>query len=72
MKRFFRNSAVVLSAVSMAIAPIQAQAQTQDREVELVSNGGMSTYRLPDDVTQVELTQQIRCGCRFGRSWGYA
>jgi hypothetical protein len=71
MKRLCSNSGIVLTALSMAIAPLQVQAQSQETEVELVSNGGMNTYRLPDDVSQVELTQQIRGGCRFGRSWGY-
>ena len=69
MKRFLQNSSVVLTAMSMALFPTGVRAQ--DMEVELVSKGGGNSYRLPDNVSQVELTQQIRGNCRFGRSWGY-
>lgn len=69
MKRFFWKSNCVLTALSMAITPMAAKAQ--DMDVELISNGGMNTYRLPDDVSQVDLSEQTRGGCRFGRSWGY-
>ena len=69
MKRLLRSSGIVLTAVSMAITPTGLMAQ--DMEVELVSNGGSNTYRLPPDVAQVDLIQQIRGSCRFGRSWGY-
>jgi hypothetical protein len=40
-------------------------------EVELMSNGGPNSYRLPANVTQVDLSQQLLGSCRFGRSWGY-
>jgi hypothetical protein len=71
MKRLRRNAGALLTVLALVIAPIQAPAQTQETEVELVSTGGLNTYQLPDGVSQVELTQQIRGGCRFGRSWGY-
>jgi hypothetical protein len=69
MKRLFKKSSVALTALSMALTPIGVGAQ--DTEVELVSYGGGNTYRLPDDVSQVDLVQQTRGNCRFGRSWGY-
>jgi hypothetical protein len=69
MKRLCRNSSIVLTALSFAVTPIQVLAQ--ESEVELSSNGGYNTYRLPDDVSQVELSQQTSGKCRFGRSWGY-
>lgn len=69
MKSLYKNCSVALTTVAMALSPMRVQAQ--DTEVELVSNGGGNSYRLPDNVTQVDLVQQLRGNCRFGRSWGY-
>ena len=41
----------------MVLAP--AGAREQDMEVELLSDGGSNTYRLPDNVTQVDLARGI-------------
>lgn len=43
----------------------------QDQFVELQSNGGYTSYRLPDDTTQVDLSAQTQGACRFNRTWGY-
>ncbi len=69
MKLLLKNGSVALTALSMVLTPTGARAQ--DMEVKLVSNGGGNSYRLPDNVSQVELVQQLRGNCRFGRSWGY-
>ncbi|RQO83462.1 lectin [Acidovorax sp. FJL06] len=51
---------------------LSAQAvQAQDQWVELQSNGGYASYRLPDDTTQVDLSEQTQGACRFNRTWGY-
>ncbi|MFZ4478981.1 MAG: lectin [Rhodoferax sp.] len=81
MKRFCRKGSVLLTAVSLSFSgssfaqreqgDIQPMTQSTSMEVELLSNGGPNSYRLPDDVTQVDLSQQLRGGCRFGKSWGY-
>lgn len=71
MKRFFRNSSIALTALSVAVTPLQATAQDSEMELELLSNNGYNRYRLPDGVTQVDMVQQLRGSCRFGRSWGY-
>lgn len=49
---------------------VQAQ-QPPDQIVELRSNGGYTSARLADDVTQVDLAEQVQGACRFNRSWGY-
>jgi len=46
-------------------------AQAQDQWVDLQSNGGYTSYRLPDDTTQVDLGEQTQGACRFNRTWGY-
>lgn len=46
-------------------------AQAQDQIVELRSNGGYTSARLADDVTQVDLAEQVQGACRFNRTWGY-
>jgi hypothetical protein len=43
----------------------------QDQFVDLQSNGGYTSYRLPDDTTQVDLSAQTQGACRFNRTWGY-
>lgn len=70
MKSLFKNCSVALTTGATALSPVSVQAQ--DMEVELVSNGGGNSYRLPDNVSQVDLVQQLRGNGRFGRSWGYA
>lgn len=46
-------------------------AQAQEQLVDLQSNGGYTSYRLADDVTQVDLVEQTQGACRFNRTWGY-
>ncbi|MBV7427209.1 lectin [Acidovorax sp. sif1233] len=51
---------------------VNAQAaMAQDQFVDLQSNGGYASYRLPDDTTQVDLSEQTQGACRFNRTWGY-
>ena len=71
MNRLCMKGGILLTAVSLAVSPLKGLAQETAMEVELLSNGGSNSYRLPDDVSQVELAQQLRGGCRFGKSWGY-
>ncbi|MDH4377669.1 MAG: hypothetical protein QE494_15365, partial [Ramlibacter sp.] len=54
--------------------PLLISAQTvqaQDQLVDLQSSGGYTSYRLADDVTQVDLVEQTQGACRFNRTWGY-
>jgi hypothetical protein len=46
-------------------------AHAQEQLVNLQSNGGYTSYRLPDDTTQVDLSEQTQGACRFNRTWGY-
>ena len=46
-------------------------ALAQDQLVDLQSSGGYTSYRLADDVTQVDLVEQTQGACRFNRTWGY-
>lgn len=46
-------------------------AQAQEQFVDLRSNGGYTSARLADDVTQVDLAEQTQGACRFNRTWGY-
>jgi len=71
MNRLCMKGGILLTAVSLAVSPLKGLTQETAMEVELLSNGGSNSYRLPDDVSQVELAQQLRGGCRFGKSWGY-
>lgn len=51
---------------------MNAQAvHAQDHLVDLQSRGGYTSYRLADDVTQVDLVEQTQGACRFNRTWGY-
>ena len=51
----------------MSVQTVQAQEQV----VDLQSSGGYTSYRLPDDTTQVDLSAQTQGACRFNRTWGY-
>ena len=64
----FRKSAWLLCLPLLANP---ARAQAQDQLVDLRSNGGYTSYRLADDVTQVDLVEQTQGACRFNRTWGY-
>ncbi len=46
-------------------------AQAQEQFVDLRSNGGYTSARLADDVTQVDLAEQTQGACCFNRTWGY-
>lgn len=48
-----------------------ASAQAGEQSVELRSQGGYESMRLPADTNEVELEQQLAGACRFDRSWGY-
>ena len=82
MKRFLKKGGVLLTAVSLIFsggsfaqrdesAPMTSNVPNMTIDVDLMSNGGVNTFRLPDDVSQVDLVQQTNGSCRFGRSWGY-
>lgn len=66
----FRKHAWLL-CLPLLVTPLGAQAQVQDQLVDLRSSGGYTSYRLADDVTQVDLVEQTQGACRFNRTWGY-
>ncbi len=65
----FKKPLAILLACTLVLPAGPAHANEQ--MVELVSNGWYQTYRLPDDVEQVELAQQLSGDCSFNRNWGY-
>ena len=64
----FRKHAWLLCLPMLVSTPT---AQAQDQLVDLQSSGGYTSYRLADDVTQVDLVEQTQGACRFNRTWGY-
>nr|WP_060985351.1 lectin [uncultured Acidovorax sp.] len=64
----FRKHAWLLCLPMLVSTPT---AQAQDQLVDLQSSGGYTSYRLADDVTQVDLVEQTQGTCRFNRTWGY-
>lgn len=63
----FRHVWLLSLPVLLQIQTVQAQ----DQSVDLQSNGGYTSYRLPEDTTQVDLSEQTQGACRFNRTWGY-
>ncbi len=59
-----------LLCLALLLHAQSSQAQ-QEQFVELLSNGGYASYRLPDDTIQVDLADQTQGACRFNRTWGY-
>ncbi len=65
----FRNACA--AAVSATLLVTSMPVTASERFVELRSSGDYRSSRLGDDVTDVDLVQQLAGACRFNRTWGY-
>ena len=57
-------------AAALTVQALHAVAQDQTVELKSQDNG-YNTYALPEDVTQVDLLEQLQGKCRFNRTWGF-
>lgn len=60
-------TALGVALLAMPAAPARAAEQS----VELRSDGGYTSQRLPAGTRDVDLDRQLSGNCRFNRSWGY-
>lgn len=58
-------------AAALSLALVAAPAAADEQTMELRSDGGYQTQRLPEGTREVDLVKQLDGSCRFGRSWGY-
>lgn len=70
MKRQHHWQRMWLLSFPLLLQPHGAWANEQ-QQLTLNSDGGYTSYRLPDDTTQVDLSEQTQGACRFNRTWGY-
>ncbi len=69
LRKSYRQCVCLALAGSLVLPALPAQAGEQ--MVELLSNGGYQSHRLPDDAQEVQMVRPLAGSCVLDRSWGY-